>query len=246
MVSQLSVLLHFPTLIVWVSTKEWVNLCLWGTKHMIGHVTQKQWLVTSCTDEMKARECVLWLCSRPGWAPCCHVKQHCCLLLLQILFSPLLIPLLLLLFSLSSEQWWCVVYFRAFWTFWESLRTRWGSGSWGFWGLEIHWLWKYKSISLLLFELQSIRLQFDTSKMVNHCRRAGALKPTQSTIKQHFWQDESLNLHFTLPDTWTVQCTKCTNTSSQQIIHHLCSFSESKASRQNIMFDDFTFCATVF
>lgn len=62
-----------------------------------------------------AEEVGLWLCtnSRAGWAPCCHVKQRCCLLLLQIqtLLSPSHIPRLVFtfLFLLSSDDVLCVL-----------------------------------------------------------------------------------------------------------------------------------------
>lgn len=70
--------------------------------------------------------------SRAGWAPCCHVKQRCCLLSLQIqtlFISP----------STPSDQWWCVVCSRGILDLlWESLRTRWESRSRG-----ISEAWKY-------------------------------------------------------------------------------------------------------
>ena len=98
---------------------------------------------------------------------------------------------------------------------WESLRSRWGSGS-----LEIHWLWKYKYILSKSFSPVLVsRLQTDRSELVNHCGRRAVSKSseTSTAVKRHFWQDDSLDLNFTpswalahvpqLIHAWTVQCT---------------------------------------
>lgn len=164
--------------------------------------------------------------SRAGWAPRCHVKQCCCLLLQQIQFrfSSSLTPLLFLSFSCSSDQRWYVVCLREFWTCCGKV---WGpDGGVEAGDFEAGKYIGYEIINLYWF-LNRNPSGYGLTQQANHCRRPGTWNPHNS--QKILWQDHSLNLNVTLSWTQvqapclmhasTVQCTKCTtSTSPQQIL----------------------------
>lgn len=181
-------------------SEHYVNLCLWATECMSGHVTQlrwhNRWLVTSCVDGMLGGSPSLAVDQQQSWLSSMLSCKTVLLFIvatlrIQTLFSPPLIPLLILLCSLSSDQWWCVVSFRAFWT---GCGKVWGPDG----GVEVgdFETGKYTgyenlnafcpSLSPPFVQLQSIRLQTDTSELVNHCRRHTVTRSseTHTTVSQ--------------------------------------------------------------
>lgn len=174
-----------------------------GTECMSGRVTrlrwQKLWLVTR-VDEMLGGSRSLAVCQRQSWlSSMLSCKAVPLFIVAPLQISSLLRSAPLFVFTFLSFFWPVMMCCRAFWTCCGKV---WGpdggveagdfeAGKYiGYENINMF----YPSLSPRLVELQSIRLQTDTSELVNHCRSRAVTRSfeTHTTVQRYFWQDDGL------------------------------------------------------